>query len=298
MRKIFKGNTKKYIILSICILVMASITACSSTNNSEIVAKVEGVNITKDELYDIMVGQYGNQALNSLIGEKMMELEVEKQGIKISEEEIDAELSALQEQYGGEELFNQALSQQGYSVEEMKDSIDMNLKMKKILEPDLKVTDEEIAEFFEANKDFLNQEEQVKARHILVETQEEADEIKEKLAAGEDFEELAKEHSTDGSAAQGGDLGFFGRGEMVESFEEVAFTLNEGEISDPVKSNFGYHIIKLEEKREAKEATLEEYKDDMREALIEQKMPEAYQKWYEAKYEEYEIINNLAPKAE
>lgn len=287
MGKLIKSNSKKYIILAICILLIGSLIACS---NKEMVAKVEDVTITKDELYDLMVQQYGAQALDSLIGEKLVELEIKKQGIEIPEEDIEAEITKLKNIYGGEEAFNKILEDQ----DKLRDNIIMGMQLKKLLEPYIDVSDEEIENFFEQNKEYLNQEEQVRASHILVESKEQAEEIKDKLSKGEDFAELAKEYSIDDlSKESGGDLGFFGRGRMVPSFEEAAFTLKEGEISEPVKSDYGYHIIKVEEKKEAKEASLEEFRDDIKEVLIEDKTPEAYQKWYENKYEEYDIINTL-----
>ena len=80
---------------------------------------------------------------------------------------------------------------------------------------------------------------------------------------------------------------------MVPSFEEAAFSLDIGEVSNPIKSNYGYHIIMVDDKKQASEAKLEDHRDNIKNALIEEKMPEAYHEWYENKYKEYKVINNL-----
>lgn len=291
IKRISKDKLRNYIVLILSMLLIVSMTGCKK---EEIVAKVDNINITKDELYNLLVEQYGPQALNSLIGEKIVELELKKHNIQVSEEEVQSELSDLIEYYGGTTTFNQAMMNQGVTMEDMKSGITMNLQINKLLEPTITITEEEIIEFFEDNKAYLAVEEQVSARHILVKSKEDAEEIIEMLIAGEDFGDLAKAFSTDlGSGAMGGDLGFFGRGEMVESFEEAAFSLRIGEVSDPVESIHGFHIIKVEDKKEAVEANLEEQRDKIRSAIIEEKISEAYHKWFELKYEEYKVINNL-----
>lgn len=111
--------------------------------------------------------------------------------------------------------------------------------------------------------------EEIRASHILVETKEEADAIKAELDGGADFATLAKEKSIDPGAASGGDLGFFGKGMMVAPFEEAAFAMTEiGQISDPVQSQFGFHIIKLEEKRQSAPPTIEQVGAQLQQQLL------------------------------
>jgi peptidyl-prolyl cis-trans isomerase C len=121
----------------------------------------------------------------------------------------------------------------------------------------------------------MKPEEEVQARHILVETEEKAKEIADQLVKGGDFAALAKEHSKDpGSKDDGGMLGFFGRGQMVPQFEEAAFKLQKGEVSPPVKSQFGFHLIKVEERREKKLPTFEEVKERILNSMIQRKAQE------------------------
>lgn len=113
----------------------------------------------------------------------------------------------------------------------------------------ISVSETEILDFYKANSKY-QQKEVIRARHILVKTGEEAKEILNKIKAGEDFSKLAKEHSIDENAREtGGDLGWFDRGKTVKPFEEAAFSLKEGEVSEPVKTSYGYHIIKLENRK-------------------------------------------------
>jgi peptidyl-prolyl cis-trans isomerase C len=110
---------------------------------------------------------------------------------------------------------------------------------------------------------------EIRARHILVDTKEAADEIIAQLEAGGDFEAIAKEKSTDGAAAQGGDLGYFGQGQMVQPFEEAAFALDVGQFTkEPVQTQFGWHVIKVEDKRTQQPPAFEQVKDQVRTLLF------------------------------
>ncbi len=291
--KLFGRNIgRKYILGAMVFILALGLVGCSS-GGKEVVGKVNNEVITKDELYDILVGQNGAQMVDALIAEKLVALESKKQKIEVKDEDIQAELDSMIEEVGGEAMFTQWLTYNGMTKEEAKENIKTNLTIKYLVKDKISISDDDIKEYFDENKAKFGQEEELKASHILVKELDLAEEIHEKLKNGEDFEELAKEHSVDGSAQFGGDLGFFPRGEMVKPFEEAAFALDMGEISEIVESEFGYHIIKAYEKKEAKEANLEENRDKILKILEDQEVGNAYKEWYQEVIQDYTIVNNL-----
>jgi peptidyl-prolyl cis-trans isomerase C len=150
--------------------------------------------------------------------------------------------------------------------------------LKKKVEAESKVSDEDMKKFYEQNKDKFKSGDQIKASHILVKTEKEAKEVQAQLKAGGNFEDLAKKSSVDSSSAKGGDLGWFGKGNMVPAFEKAALALKEGQISDIVKSDFGFHIIKLTGKRAAGIRPFDEVKEQIKGAILPAKQQEVFQK--------------------
>ena len=249
--------------------------------DSEVVATVNGENITKDELYQAMLTEGGRQVLDRLITNLLILQEGKRRDITVTDEEIDARIQNLINAnfYGMADSFYQALEQYGLSEESLKKDIKTELILRKIAGEQINISDEEVREYFKANRQNYNIPEQVEARHILVDTREEAEEILGLLNSGRDFAELAGEYSKDKlSAEQGGNLGFFQRGEMVPEFEEAAFSLPVNQVSDPIETTYGFHIIEVLDRKAAKEVAFEEVEEKVREALLEEQTMEQMNK--------------------
>lgn len=245
---------KKWIATASLIAGVAGLVACSDDNaGGDVIATTSAGDITKEEFYKEMKSTVGEQALQMMILEDILQ---EKYPVK--DEEIQADIEAMKEQYGGEEQFNAVIAQQGHTEESFSEMLRLNKLQENALVADIEVTDEEIQKKYDQMKKEVN------ARHILVEDEETALEVKKLLEEGGDFTELAKEYSTEPAAQEsGGELGFFGPGQMDPAFEEAAFTLEPNVISDPVQSSFGYHIIEVTETKEVEVAGLEEMRDDI-----------------------------------
>ena len=140
----------------------------------------------------------------------------------------------------------------------------------------VEVTEEEVKKFYEENPQHFEKGATVSAKHIIVKDEEKCQQILEEIAAGKVFEEAAQQYSTCPSGQKGGDLGEFGKGQMVKEFEEAAFAAEIGHVVGPVATQFGYHLIKVESKKEAAVAPFEEVKEQIRRNLLSQKQNQAY----------------------
>lgn len=240
--------------------------------------------------------------LNQLIDYELFYQQAQKEKIKISNDEIDLEIDKIKVNFSSPEEFNETLKANDITLDLLKDDIKRQLMINKVLEEtknQVTITDEELLEYYNENKESLFEPEQVHARHILVETEEEANILLLQLKEGlTDFAELAKEKSIGPSAPSGGDLGFFTRGQMVKEFEDAAFALEQGEISDVVQTEFGYHIIKCEEKKEEYSPTFEEAKEKISNTLRSQRENEAISTLISKLREEAVIVYNYDFDAE
>lgn len=286
----------KKIILPILgiVLIALIVVAVILVQKSNTVASVDGEKITQNDLDEALNKQYGTSILQTLIANKVVDLEAEKEKIKVTDKEKKAELDDLIESSGGEDAFNAALEANGASKTDIEEELLRYLKIKKLLEPRIEITDDQIKSYFDENKASFDTPEQVEASHILVADEKTAKEVKKKLNDGEDFADLAKEYSTDTATKDnGGELGYFSSGQMVEEFEKAAFSMDVDEISDPVKTDNGWHIIKVTGHKDAVEAKLDDHKDEIKDTLFEQQMNTEYSTWLTEIEAKYDIDNKL-----
>jgi len=240
--------------------------------------------------------------LNQLIDYELLYQQAQKEKVKISNDEINLEIDKIKDNFSSPEEFDGALKANNITLTQLKEDIKRQLMINKVLEEiksQVSISDEDLLEYYNENKESLLEPEQIHARHILVETEEEANNLLLQLKEGlTDFSELAKEKSIGPSAPSGGDLGFFTRGQMVKEFEDAAFSLEPGEISDVVQTQFGYHIIKCEEKKEEYSPTFEEAKERISNTLIYQRENEAISALISKLREEAVIVYNYNFDAE
>lgn len=232
-------------------------------------------------------------ALRESVLDKMIKLELlsqesKKAGMAVSSTDIDTELKGYKKGFADDKAFAKALGEASITETELRKQIGKNLAIQKFIDTKFKgkvqVTEQDAKDFYNKNQDKFAQPEMVHARHILItakETEPKADkdrkraklvQIKKQLKEGADFAELAKQSSDCPSKERGGDLGFFPKGQMVKPFDEAVFKLKPGEVSDIVETEFGYHLIKLEEKKAAKTVSFDEAKAKITAYLTQEKI--------------------------
>ena len=242
--------------------------------------------------------QLVQMATQRVVEQKLLFQEALRVGIQPNEPRITQMAQTIEQQAGGREALDASLAQMGSNYEQVTEMMrEMDLVRSLIeqkISPSVQVSDEDVASFYAENPEMFKNDAQVHARHIIFAAREDADaetvataganaeKARERAVAGEDFAGLAREVSEGPSAATGGDLGFFTREQMVPAFADAAFALEPGQISGVVRSPFGFHVIKVEEKRPAGTLPLDEVSDDLRSMLVQQKTGEEVGKMVEA----------------
>ncbi|MFN7249265.1 MAG: peptidylprolyl isomerase [Anaerobacillus sp.] len=253
----------KKLITALALTSLIALTACNGNGDIEgkVVAEVDGKVVTEAEFFEALKEKHGEDVLYSLVQDKLFDTHADR--LNITEDEVTAELDKVREAYELEDdlAFLQFLQSQNFAGEaEFRSLVRQHLVVQKVASEGVEITEEDVRAEYEAGKE-------VTASHILVQDLETAEEVIAKLEQGGDFAELAEEYSMDtASAVAGGSLGSFERGRMVPEFEKAAFLLDIGVISEPVQSQFGYHIIKVEE-RKPFDVSFEEVAEELEELL-------------------------------
>jgi peptidyl-prolyl cis-trans isomerase C len=305
--KIKSGRWLWALVAASAVVSIAFLALASEKQPSEgTIAVVNGLAITQEDFDKEMsrvqrqllnMGKHLNESqmpdikkevLENLIDFELLYQETQQKGIKIDEATINEQVMTLKKRFPSEAEFKSALTKANLSEVAIKNQIARGLAIEQLIGTYMTekatVSGEEIKAFYENHPSLFKQPEQVRASHILIKVDPQADEgkraeaqkkikeIQQKLKKGEDFTTLAKALSEGPSKAKGGDLGYFSRGRMVKSFEEAAFALKPNEVSDIVETKFGYHLIKVIEKKPETTIAFEDAKDKLGQYLKQQRV--------------------------
>jgi parvulin-like peptidyl-prolyl isomerase len=305
------------LVLLLCALVASGLAGCGGDEDvpADAVAVVDGEEIAKQD-FDAVISQaktsyknqkrdfpaagsqeyqtLRNQIVQFLVQREQFEQEADDLGVEVTDKQVDARLVQIQKQYfgGDKKKYEKQLKEQGLSDRQVRNDLRAQIISEKLFDQvtkDVKVTDQQISDYYEKNKAQYSQPESREVRHILVKTKAKADALYQQLQDGADFAALAKANSEDtGSKANGGKL-TISKGQTVAPFDQTAFLLKKGVISRPVKTEFGYHIIEaLGDVKPAKVTPLKDVKESIKQQLQQTKKNEAMTKWVEELKEDYE----------
>ena len=227
------------------------------------------------------------QILENLIEAEMLYQQSQKEGVKVDDQAINEQIETIKKRFPDEAAYKKALEGMSVSEKEIRDQIQRGLAINQLLDTNVRqkitVTEEESNKFYDNNPNLFKQPEQIKASHILIKVAPGAEEskkiqarkkietVQKKVRQGEDFGLLAKANSEGPTAQRSGDLGYFSRGQMVKPFEDAAFALNVGEVSEIVETQFGYHLIKVTDKKPARTIPFKEVQQKLEQHLKNEK---------------------------
>jgi peptidyl-prolyl cis-trans isomerase C len=265
----------------------------------DVLARVNGEDITRAEFEEYVQNLEGRAGgpvpaeqrdqvyrgvLDQIVGYTLLLQESKARKVAIPDADVDARIGEIRKQFPSEDVFMQMLIERRMTLDQIRNDARQDMAIAKLIETEIAakiaVNPEQVQDFYAKNPDQFKEEEGVRASHILIafpenadarakaEAKAKADQLLEDVKAGKDFAALAKEHSQDpGSAVQGGDLGIFQRGQMVGPFNDVAFSLAPGAVSDVVETQFGYHIIKVAQKLPGRTVPLDEVRPQVEQYL-------------------------------
>lgn len=267
---------------------------------NRIVATIDGEPITAHELRE-WVRERGeeipaDEALESLITQRLLEKEIKAQGISARDDDVDRYMKEVQGRSGLDEAgFNKALAERGMTLDAYKTRVKSEIERAQLVNKEVRqrvnVSSAEVKRYYDAHLDDYATSDKVKVRAIFINVEEpgdadavararaKAEELRDAARKRESFAKLAKEHSQGPGAAEGGELGTFARGEMEGRMEEVAFALKEGEVSEPIESGAGFALLYVEKRIRGGHRPLDEVSPEIREALYNEALQQRFQDW-------------------
>lgn len=246
---------------------------------------------TKSPDFEKQRAEIGKAVLDQLIGSRLIMQEARRRNLVASDREVEEQVDAIRKRFPTEAEFDTALARNGFTLASLRDVLRVNVTQRRLADvvaPGT-VTEEEVRRHFEANRTRYDQPAQIKVSHILFRIGEKEQEplarakariVTARLVEGATFEDLARQYSDDKSSAErGGDLGFVPKGTLVKEFEDAAWALKPGQTSGPVRTQYGLHIIKVYQVKDAQKATFDQVKNEIREQLLASKREKAFEAW-------------------
>jgi foldase protein PrsA len=250
-----------------------SLAACNGGGGGGNVASVNGQAITHADLdRKLESSPAAKQALTQMVQQTLLDQYARDNKVDVSQADITKRENEIKAKYPAGQ-FDQMVKQQGYTEQDVQNILKGQLVLEKAVSPQVHVSESDIKAYFDKNHAVFDKPEQVHARHILVADQNTANQVLAKLKAGGSWDALAKQYSTDPSSKdKGGDLGYFGRGQMVPQFQDAAFGAKINQIVGPVKSPFGYHVIQVLDKKPAQKGSFATAHDQIKTQLTQQQL--------------------------
>jgi parvulin-like peptidyl-prolyl isomerase len=292
-----EANKKAIIGIGAAIAIgsVATVIAYMTTETQNYVVKVDGTRVTQEEFDKGVEAAKGSPmgsmqtpdmlkhgVVGQLVDRQLVQNESAKRGLTMPDKDMQAKIDEIKRPYGDDDRFAKVLESNHMSLNELKDRIRFGYlidALGKDIQKGKAITDVEVKTYYDQHPQAFKTDEEVRASHILVKDEAKAKELLAQLKGGADFAVLAKANSQDGSKEQGGDLGFFKRGKMVAEFETAAFGLQPGQLSSVVKTQFGYHIIKVTDRHPANTRPFTEVEKEARDRLTKDREREGLEKW-------------------
>jgi parvulin-like peptidyl-prolyl isomerase len=299
----------KAMVVSFTFVMLGTLAEAATVN--KVVAVVNDEVITQqdvDQLLSVLYAQYSQEykgdellqkmeqikkdILNQIIEDKLVLSRAKELGIKVTESEVNEKLDYVRKGFLSEEEFYNTLETQGITVGNLKERYKDQIMMKKLVDNEVKtrisVLPSETSDYYEKHRNQFKEGDKYRVKNILVKAKDdvtfelakvEIDNVYDKLKEGVDFDSLAMQYSQGPNAENGGDMGYIEKGQMLEALDKAIFNLKPGEFSEPVKSEIGYHIFKLEDIKYGRQASLEEVQKDIQTILFQDKFKARVNEW-------------------